>query len=60
MRTMSIRGNEKITCYVTVRVQKAIDLCESYLKLKEYEILRWNFSDTCFRTCITRGKVLIR
>ncbi|XP_048617134.1 60S ribosomal protein L11-1-like isoform X2 [Brassica napus] len=41
--------NEKIACYVTVRGDKAMQLLESGLKVKEYELLRRNFSDTgCF------------
>ncbi|THU64159.1 hypothetical protein C4D60_Mb01t23540 [Musa balbisiana] len=40
--------NEKIACYVTVRGDKAMQLLESGLKVKEYELLR-NFSETgCF------------
>ncbi|CAI0476000.1 unnamed protein product [Linum tenue] len=39
----------KIACYVTVRGDKAMQLLESGLKVKEYELLRRNFSDTgCF------------
>ncbi|CAN1229606.1 60S ribosomal protein L11 [Linum perenne] len=39
----------KIACYVTVRGDKAMQLLESGLKVKEYELLRKNFSDTgCF------------
>ena len=36
-------------CYMTIRVEKAMQLLESGLKVKEYELLRRNFSDTgCF------------
>ncbi|XP_010244733.1 PREDICTED: 60S ribosomal protein L11-1-like [Nelumbo nucifera] len=46
---ISIRCNEKITCYATLRGEKAKQLLESGLKVKEYELLRRNFSDTgCF------------
>lgn len=49
MRSFGIRRNEKIACYVTVRGEKAMQLLESGLKVKEYELLRRNFSDTgCF------------
>lgn len=49
MRSFGIRRNEKIACYVTVRGDKAMQLLESGLKVKEYELLRRNFSDTgCF------------
>ncbi|CAI5953456.1 unnamed protein product, partial [Closterium sp. NIES-65] len=44
-----IRRNEKIACYVTVRGEKALQLIESGLKVKEFELLRRNFSATgCF------------
>merc|ERR1711865_625305 len=46
VRTFSIRRNEKISCHVTVRGEKALQLIESGLKVKEYELLRKNFSDT--------------
>ncbi|XP_057527270.1 60S ribosomal protein L11-2-like [Amaranthus tricolor] len=49
VRSFGIRHNEKIACYVTVRGEKAMQLLESGLKVKEYELLRRNFSDTgCF------------
>ncbi|KAG1330224.1 putative 60S ribosomal protein L11 [Cocos nucifera] len=49
VRSFGIRRNEKIACYVTVRGEKAMQLLESGLKVKEYELLRRNFSDTgCF------------
>ncbi|CAD5169206.1 unnamed protein product [Musa acuminata subsp. malaccensis] len=49
VRSFGIRRNEKIACYVTVRGDKATQLLESGLKVKEYELLRRNFSDTgCF------------
>ncbi|RWW01904.1 hypothetical protein GW17_00035029 [Ensete ventricosum] len=49
VRSFGIRRNEKIACYVTVRGDKAMQLLESGLKVKEYELLRRNFSDTgCF------------
>merc|ERR1712203_387860 len=46
VRSFSIRRNEKIACHVTVRGEKAMQLIESGLKVKEYELLRKNFSDT--------------
>ncbi|CAD6240356.1 unnamed protein product [Miscanthus lutarioriparius] len=47
--SFGIRRNEKIACYVTVRGEKAMQLLESGLKVKEYELLRRNFSETgCF------------
>ncbi|EPS69669.1 hypothetical protein M569_05096, partial [Genlisea aurea] len=49
VRSFGIRRNEKIACYVTVRGAKALQLLESGLKVKEFELLRRNFSDTgCF------------
>ncbi|KAE8788757.1 hypothetical protein D1007_37119 [Hordeum vulgare] len=49
VRSFGIRRNEKIACYVTIRGEKAMQVLESGLKVKEYELLRRNFSDTgCF------------
>ncbi|KAL2496770.1 Uncharacterized protein Fot_40527 [Forsythia ovata] len=49
MRSFGIRCNEKIACYVTVKGDKAMQLLERGLKVKEYELLKRNFSDTgCF------------
>jgi large subunit ribosomal protein L11e len=46
VRSFGIRRNEKIACFVTVRGEKAMNLLESGLKVKEFELLRKNFSDT--------------
>ena len=46
VRQWSIRRNEKISCYVTVRGEKAMQLLEAGLKVKEYELIRRNFSDS--------------
>ncbi|KAF9595493.1 hypothetical protein IFM89_000581 [Coptis chinensis] len=47
--TSRLARNEKIACYVTVRGDKAMQLLESGLKVKEYELLRRNFTETgCF------------
>lgn len=46
VRSFGIRRNEKIGCYVTVRGEKALQLLDSGLKVKEYELIRRNFSDT--------------
>eukprot|EP00891_Asterochloris_glomerata_P007734 jgi/Astpho2/7734/Aster-07576 len=46
VRTFSIRRNEKISCFVTVRGEKALSLIDRGLKVREYELLRKNFSDT--------------
>ena len=46
VRSFQIRRNEKISTSVTVRGEKAMSLIESGLKVKEYELLRRNFSET--------------
>lgn len=46
VRTFSIRRNEKISCSVTIRGEKAMQLLEAGLKVKEYELVRRNFSDS--------------
>eukprot|EP00892_Ulva_mutabilis_P008107 jgi/Ulvmu1/5669/UM024_0016.1 len=46
VRRFSIRRNEKISCFVTVRGEKALQLIEAGLKVKEYELIRKNFSDS--------------
>jgi len=49
VRTFSIRRNEEISVYTTVRGKKARDILETALKVKEYELRENNFSDTgCF------------
>ena len=46
VRQWSIRRNEKISCCVTIRGEKALQLLEAGLKVKEYELLKKNFSST--------------
>lgn len=46
IRSFGVRRNEKISCYVTVRGKKAMELLEKGLKVKEYELQRKNFSDS--------------
>merc|ERR1719214_462656 len=46
VRTFSIRRNEKIACHVTVRGDKAMQLLQAGLKVKEFELIRRNFSET--------------
>lgn len=46
VRTFGIRRNEKIACHCTVRGPKAEEILEKGLKVKEYELLKENFSDT--------------
>ncbi|GKC72833.1 60S ribosomal protein L11 isoform X2, partial [Tanacetum coccineum] len=42
VRPFCIRRNAKIACYITVRGDKAMQLLENGLKVKEYELLRCN------------------
>merc|ERR1719208_647805 len=46
LRSFGIRRNEKIAVHVTVRGEKALEILERGLKVKEYELLQKNFSDT--------------
>ena len=46
VRTFGIRRNEKIACHVTVRGDKAAELLERGLKVKEYELKASNFSNS--------------
>ena len=45
IRSFSVRRGEKIACHVTVRGDKAKDLLERGLKVKEYELGRGCFSE---------------
>merc|ERR1719213_652322 len=44
IRNWSVRRNEKIACHVTVRGEKAEEILEKGLKVKEYELRKVNFS----------------
>merc|ERR1711903_435291 len=46
VRSFGIRRNEKIACHVTVRGEKASEILERGLKVKEYELRERNFSQT--------------
>jgi large subunit ribosomal protein L11e len=46
LRTFGIRRNEKIAVHVTVRGEKALEILERGLKVKEYELIQRNFSET--------------
>ena len=46
VRQFSIRRNEQISAYVTVRGPKALDIIERGLKVKEYELRKGNFSES--------------
>merc|ERR1712183_120706 len=43
-RNFGIRRNEKIACHVTVRGEKAEEILEKGLEVKEYELRMGNFS----------------
>merc|ERR1711981_437097 len=43
IRSFGVRRNEKIACYVTVRGEKALEIIEKGLKVKEYELRKVNF-----------------
>merc|ERR1712139_529416 len=43
IRSFGVRRNEKISCYVTVRGEKAMEIIEKGLKVKEYELRKGNF-----------------
>merc|ERR1719263_961422 len=44
IRSFSIRRNEKIACHVTVCGEKAEEILEKGLKVKEYELRKKNFA----------------
>merc|ERR1712072_621535 len=46
IRSFGVRRNEKIACHVTVRGEKAEEILEKGLKVKEYELQHANFSNT--------------
>ena len=46
VRSFGIRRYEKIACFCTVRGEKAEEILEKGLKVKEYELRRQNFSET--------------
>ena len=46
VRSFGIRRNEKIAVHATVRGDKALELLEKGLKVKEYELRKYNFSNT--------------
>merc|ERR1740129_2302496 len=45
IRSFSIKRNEKIAVHVTVRGEKAEELLQNALKVKEHELKKGNFSD---------------
>ncbi|ETO08450.1 hypothetical protein RFI_28937 [Reticulomyxa filosa] len=46
IRAFGIRRNEKISCWVTVRGEKAEEILDRALKVKEYELPEQAFTDT--------------
>jgi large subunit ribosomal protein L11e len=46
VRSFGIRRNEKIAVHCTVRGEKAEEIIEKGLRVKEYELYKENFSDT--------------
>ena len=46
VRAFGIRRNDQIACHVTVRGEKARELLERGLKVKEFELKAANFSNT--------------
>ena len=46
VRAFGIRRNEKISCHVTVRGSKAEQILERGLRVKEFELIERNFSET--------------
>jgi len=44
VRTFGIRRNEKIACHVTIRGEKAEEILQKGLAVKEFELLDRNFS----------------
>ena len=45
IRTFGIRRNEKISCHCSVRGDKAHEILEKGLKVKEFELRKFNFAD---------------
>jgi large subunit ribosomal protein L11e len=46
IRTFSIRRNEKISCHVSVSGEKATQILDKGLAVKEYELKKDNFSNS--------------
>lgn len=46
VRQFGIRRNESIAAHVTIRGEKALEIIDRGLKVKEYELKAGNFSDT--------------
>merc|ERR1711881_474264 len=46
IRSFGVRRGDKIACHVTVRGDKALEILEKGLKVKEYELVRRNFASS--------------
>ena len=46
IRSFGIKRNEKIAVHVTVRGDKALEILEKGLKVKEFELRKKNFSES--------------
>lgn len=46
IRSFSVKRGDKIACHVTIRGDKAKDILDRGLKVKEYELKKGNFSNT--------------
>jgi ribosomal protein L5 len=46
IRSFGIKRGEKMACHVTVRGEKAAEILDKALRVKEYELKRRNFSNT--------------
>ena len=44
MKNFGVRRGEKISCFVTIRGEKALDILQRGLKVKEYELKKGCFS----------------
>ena len=55
VRTFAIRRNEKIAVHVTVRGEKALEIIERGLKVKEYELIKRNFRYVSIRSWAAAG-----
>merc|ERR1712167_274959 len=59
VRNFGIRRNEKIACHVTVRGQKANEILERGLKVKEYELRARNFSSPATSVSVSRSTLIL-
>lgn len=48
IRSFSIKRNEKMACHVTIRGERAAEILEKGLRVKEFELRKKNFTDGGF------------